>query len=716
MGDDDLRVRDTKDARDLSDDLTPFITRTTTDPIGGGGFCDVWKCNYDADGILTFVVVKAFRFPEDYDLQRMKRNIRREIGILKKLCHDNIVPLLGRAKGFGRQPEMDCLVSPWMPNGTLRAYLKSRQGNLTVIKRSRLLEDVSVGLRYCSAVEVSLKADECFQANILIDERGNAKLIDFGLSSFIRPLLGQSYLAITSIRPGAIRYTAPELVTSNDFRDLPSEKVDIYSFGCVMLQILSGLPPWFEIQSEYHIIVSISRGRGPQRPNGDPSIIDSDWDFIQKCLGHKPELRPSADEVCDFVMHRSDFSGSSRPSEQAVETRELHPTTDKIFEICPRFRILGIGKTGVGKSSLINHAFGVQKALASNEQPGQANIENEHISEQNDKFVLHDSNGFEPGEGGNVQIVQEFIQRRRHMKAMGDRLHAVWLCFEVPRAGGRILETGTEDFLQLKRDRKLGNIPVVAVLTKYDKFMDRVERTLDDKYLDGLSDDAVKDVVKERADAELHDVCAQSLNKLAGSDIPYAREYWKMLASTAEFRGRTAQAYVDVLHTDIVRVWNFLDPHRYLDSEEFKTLMMNVVDMIDVGSVAKRDRTMAFGVLGESVYDMQQIRWVVLQHFIAYIADLTLILQTLHLVSDSQELSRRAIKLAVASYLDSDMSAGVHGHIQKYNTDLPLSESADQGALNEVVKLTESFSMEAEDILKLRAQIRASGSGEDEQW
>ncbi|OJA11986.1 hypothetical protein AZE42_04743 [Rhizopogon vesiculosus] len=65
-----------------------------------------------------------------------------------------------------------------------------------------------------------------------------------------------------------------------------------------------------------------------------------------------------------------------------------------------------------------------------------------------------------------------------------------------------------------------------------------------------------------------------------------------MLASTARLRGRTAWAYVDVLHTDIVRVWNFPDPHRYLDSKEFKTLIVNVVDKIDVGSVAKRDRTM----------------------------------------------------------------------------------------------------------------------------
>jgi len=76
------------------------------------------------------------------------------------------------------------------------------------------------------------------QANILIDKRGHARLIDFGLSTITQPLLGQSHLAATSIRPGAIRYAAPELVLSENGRDLGSpEKTDIYSFGCVMLQV-----------------------------------------------------------------------------------------------------------------------------------------------------------------------------------------------------------------------------------------------------------------------------------------------------------------------------------------------------------------------------------------------------------------------------------------------------------------------------------------------
>ncbi|OAX38430.1 hypothetical protein K503DRAFT_800464 [Rhizopogon vinicolor AM-OR11-026] len=206
---------------------------------------------------------------------------------------------------------------------------------------------------------------------------------------------------------------------------------------------------------------------------------------------------------------------------QLISSSEIQDSA-RLVNTRARFRILVIGKTGVGKSSLICHAFGVQNAPVSDEKRGNANIDTEYISEQNHKFVLHDSEGFEPGDEVNVKIVRDFIQRRRHMKALEDKLHTIWLCFEIPRAGGRLMEKAMQDFLQLKCDGELGEIPVVVVFTKCDKFMDRVERTLNDNDLDGLSDYAVKDIVKQRTDAELHDICTQPLMKLAGSDIPYA--------------------------------------------------------------------------------------------------------------------------------------------------------------------------------------------------
>ncbi|KAG2110090.1 hypothetical protein DEU56DRAFT_844428 [Suillus clintonianus] len=97
--------------------------------------------------------------------------------------------------------------------------------------------------------------------------------------------------------------------------------------------------------------------------------------------------------------------------------------------------------------------------MASTHKPGEADIDHEFVSLQNNRFVLHDSKGFEPAEEGNVNMVRDFIDRRRNLKDLKDQLHAVWLCFEIPRAGGRLLETGTEDFLTLKRKGELGNIP-----------------------------------------------------------------------------------------------------------------------------------------------------------------------------------------------------------------------------------------------------------------
>jgi serine/threonine protein kinase len=323
----------------LPDDLTPFITRTTQDYVSGGAFGDIWKCSYSANSdSSTFVAVKSFRFLEHHNLEQINRKISREIGILKILRHDNIVPLLGTATGFGQMPESRCLVTPWIPNGTLNAYLASNHDVLTVVARSRMVKDVGAGLCYLHSVRVV--HGDITGANILIDEGGRARLIDFGLSTIVQPLLGQSHLAATSIHPGAIRYAAPELIRSEDVRGLPLDKADIYSFGCVMLQILSGRHPWSEIISgkpEVRILVMISQGHRPQRPDGHPSIIDSDWDIIKRCLLRKPELRPSAKKVLDLVCTHA------KPRAEP-QTRP------------PNF------KMGVGKSSLINLIAG--KTLA----------------------------------------------------------------------------------------------------------------------------------------------------------------------------------------------------------------------------------------------------------------------------------------------------------------------------------------------------------------
>ncbi|KIL65053.1 hypothetical protein M378DRAFT_162624 [Amanita muscaria Koide BX008] len=84
----------------------------------------------------------------------------------------------------------------------------------------------------------------------------------------------------------------------------------------------------------------------------------------------------------------------------------LSSTFDAITSDCPQIRILVLGKTGCGKSSLINKAFGLEKDLA---------------------VFLHDSEGFEPGQDAKFNTVKRFIEERdRSEVPQKDRLHVIW--------------------------------------------------------------------------------------------------------------------------------------------------------------------------------------------------------------------------------------------------------------------------------------------------
>ncbi|KAG2137847.1 uncharacterized protein EDB93DRAFT_1253505 [Suillus bovinus] len=474
------------------------------------------------------------------------------------------------------------------------------------------------------------------------------------------------------------------------------------------------------------------------------------------------------------------------------ETLELRPTTDEIFQKCPQFRILVIGKTGVGKSSLINHAFGVKNAMASHEQPGEASIDHEFISPQNDRFVLHDSKGFEPGEIDNLKVVRDFIERRRVMPDLKNRLHAVWLCFEIPCAGGRLLETGVEQFLTLMRKGELGGIPIVVVFTKFDTLLVHVERTLDKSTIKGLDNAAIQKRIKESAEDKLKEACIAPLEKFAGSANGHheetlarlirtteelvckhvgtdasvttsapqrvdpglkikasievgKRKYWKALGSSAPFKDRSMWDCLHVLHTDIVKVWNFHDPNDYLCSPEFRILMANMANELDVGPIGNANKNLAFGlsivgtiagivsalagpaapivlpivasvVIAKWVHEVYQQSCLALQRFMIYIIDLTLVLQTLYLVSENQELSRRAIKLAIKSYHDSPTRGRVHNRIQEYERQLTILARADRDSLDEFVKLLQSYSISAEEMMVLRSKLPVVDLSSDEPW
>ncbi|KAH8988588.1 hypothetical protein EDB92DRAFT_1871368 [Lactarius akahatsu] len=168
-------------------------------------------------------------------------------------------------------------------------------------------------------------------------------------------------------------------------------------------------------------------------------------------------------------------TGAYQSGPSTLITTEHETTIDDIIKEVKRFRILSIGRSGVGKSTLINSIFGIDAAHVEDYKPGKADIQQEFGSAENPFFVLHDSKGFEPGDLVNFETVCEFIQQRSQQDLpLSERIHGLWLCIETPTAGSRVLERGDEELLQFAHKNQL---PIVVVFTQYD----RLEWTKEDE-------------------------------------------------------------------------------------------------------------------------------------------------------------------------------------------------------------------------------------------
>ncbi|KAH9033826.1 hypothetical protein EDB85DRAFT_1890099 [Lactarius pseudohatsudake] len=165
-----------------------------------------------------------------------------------------------------------------------------------------------------------------------------------------------------------------------------------------------------------------------------------------------------------------------QPSPSTSTSTELANTIDDIVKTVKRFRILTVGSSGVGKPSLINRVFSIDAAHVEDHKPGEADIQQGFVSQDNQFFVLHDSQGFEPGDLSNFETVRQFIRQRSGPEVpLGERIHALWLCTETPTACGRVFETGDEKLLQFAHKDQ---VPIVIVFTHYDQLVRTKEAEL----------------------------------------------------------------------------------------------------------------------------------------------------------------------------------------------------------------------------------------------
>ncbi|KAI3676873.1 hypothetical protein L1987_86487 [Smallanthus sonchifolius] len=191
--------------------------------LGGGGFGDVYR------GMIkngNLVAVKKLVM----ESSGVKEAFESEVRVISNVHHRNLVRLLGICSDG---PEL-LLVLDYMENGSLVTFLYGeRKGTLNWKQRSAIIFGIAKGLAYLhEQYHVTIIHRDIKPSNILLDDDFQPKIADFGLAR----LLPEDKTHINTRFAGTFGYTAPEYAIHGQL----SEKADTYSFGMVVLEIVSG--------------------------------------------------------------------------------------------------------------------------------------------------------------------------------------------------------------------------------------------------------------------------------------------------------------------------------------------------------------------------------------------------------------------------------------------------------------------------------------------
>ncbi|KAF8266353.1 hypothetical protein EI94DRAFT_199771 [Lactarius quietus] len=189
--------------------------------------------------------------------------------------------------------------------------------------------------------------------------------------------------------------------------------------------------------------------------------------------------------------HRKPSAEHSRASPRRLTMaysacRTLTSTVRQVLPEHFKFRILVLGKSHSGKSSLVRTVFKVDMTVRfhagvfirhlhhyamDKAAPGSADINVEFRPEDNRYLIVHESSGLDSPASGSqdLQTIRDFISRRTHLSCSPlERLHAIWICVQLSDAIDGNLGDGAEEILGM------GNVPVILVFTKFDVIVSRV--------------------------------------------------------------------------------------------------------------------------------------------------------------------------------------------------------------------------------------------------
>lgn len=233
------------------------------------------------------VAVKIIRQPdgdENEDMAlRLEKQFNREVGILSHLHHRNIVELVAAC----RRPPVFCVITEYLSGGSLRSFLHKREpGSVSLKEFVSIALDIARGMEYLHSQGVihrDLKSE-----NLLFTADMCLKVVDFGIAC---EEINCDYL---NEDRGTYRWMAPEVINYKPH----NRKADVYSFGIVLWEIITGRVPYEDITPVQAAFAVVHKNARPTFPEHCPLAIRK---LIEKCWVQNPEKRPEFWEIVSVL-------------------------------------------------------------------------------------------------------------------------------------------------------------------------------------------------------------------------------------------------------------------------------------------------------------------------------------------------------------------------------------------------------------------------------
>ncbi|KAL2326093.1 hypothetical protein Fmac_025151 [Flemingia macrophylla] len=273
--------------------------------LGSGTFGTVYHGKWRGTDVAIKRIKKSCFTGRSSEQERLTVEFWREADILSKLHHPNVVAFYGVVQ-HGPGGTM-ATVAEYMVDGSLRHVLLRKDRYLDRRKRLIIAMDAAFGMEYLHSkniVHFDLKCDNLL-VNLKDPLRPICKVGDFGLSKIKRNTL------VTGGVRGTLPWMAPELL--NGSSNKVSEKVDVFSFGIVLWEILTGEEPYANMH--YGAIIG-GIVNNTLRPT-IPSNCDPEWrTLMEQCWAPNPAARPSFTEIASRLRIMSAAASQTKTQGQ----------------------------------------------------------------------------------------------------------------------------------------------------------------------------------------------------------------------------------------------------------------------------------------------------------------------------------------------------------------------------------------------------------------